>query len=51
VHEEEVQPWVTGRRSLKKEKDTVGRLERPKRACGKCITWTKKTWVFCNKKE
>jgi hypothetical protein len=42
VHEEEVQRWGKGRRSLKKEKDTVGRLERPKRACGKCITWTKK---------
>jgi hypothetical protein len=34
VHEEEVQGWGKGRKSLKKERDTVGRLERPKRACG-----------------
>ena len=30
VHEEEVQRWGTGRRSLKKEKYREGRLEKPK---------------------
>jgi hypothetical protein len=51
VHEEEVQQWGKGRRCLKKEKDRVGRLERPKRACGKCITRTKKSLFFRNKKD
>jgi len=42
VHVEDVQRWGAWRRSMNKEIDTVGRVERPKRPCGKCITWTKK---------